>query len=159
LISSPVLGIMPYVARLLSICWCYESFNLLRSKFYRPRAAGDLVRRPRVHETLDRYPDRTVTLVCAPAGFGKTTLLSDWAADCPAPNAWLSLDEQDSSLDRFLAYFVAAVRTIFPSSCAETVALLRALGLPPLGALSTALTNDLDRLAEDPSLLEASASS
>ncbi len=126
-----------------------ESTNLLRSKLYRPRASGDLVRRPRVCEILNRNLDRTVTLVCAPAGFGKTTLLSDWLADDPAPSAWLSLDQYDGDLDRFLTYFVVAVRSVFPSSCADTLALLRAPLAPPLLVLATTLVNDLDRLADD----------
>jgi LuxR family maltose regulon positive regulatory protein len=126
--------------------------NLLRTKLYRPRAAGDLIHRTRVHEILNRHLDRTVTVVCAPAGFGKTTLLSDWLEHAPIPSAWLSLDEHDSDLGVFLSYFVAAVRTLFSSACADTLALLRAPILPPLAHLATALTNDLDRLADEPGL-------
>ena len=72
--------------------------NLLRTKLYRPRATGDLIRRQRVRDTLDRNIERTLTLVCAPVGFGKTTLLSDWLSTAPFPSAWFSLDESDSDL-------------------------------------------------------------
>ena len=94
-----------------------EPLHLLRTKLYRPRPAGDLVRRRRLSEILDGYRDRTVTLICAPAGFGKTTLLTDWLEHCECPSAWLSLDKSDGELGVFLAYFVAAVRTLFPSAC------------------------------------------
>ena len=119
---------------------------------YRPRATGDLVHRPRVCEILDRHLDQAVTLVCAPAGFGKTTLVSDWLDHRSYPSAWLSLDERDGDVAVFLSYFVAAVRTLFPSAGADTLALLHAPVLPPLDLLVTALVNDLDRLADDPAL-------
>jgi LuxR family transcriptional regulator, maltose regulon positive regulatory protein len=130
----------------------FESLHLLRTKLYRPRATGDLVHRPRVYEILNRYLDRPVTLVCAPAGFGKTTLLSAWLERCPVPSAWLALDKGDGDLAIFLSYFVAAIRTLFPAACADTLALLQAPVLPPLASLVTALVNDLDRLADGPGL-------
>ena len=93
-----------------------------------------------------------MTLVCAPAGFGKTTVLSDWLQNSSAPSAWLSLDKSDGDLGVFLSYFIAAVRTLFPAACADTLALLQTPVLPPLGPLVTTLANDLDRLADDPAL-------
>ena len=127
-----------------------EPPHLLRTKLYRPRATGDLIHRPRMCELLDRYLDRAVTLVCAPAGFGKTTLLSDWLEHSPVPSAWLSLDKSDGDLGVFLSYFVAAIRTLFPAACGDTLAMLDAAVLPPLDPLVTTLANDLDRLADDP---------
>src|SRR5512143_3117496 len=91
-----------------------EPLQLLRTKLYRPRPNRDLVHRTRLHEALERYLDKTMTLVCAPAGFGKTTMLTDWLEQCAHPSAWLSLDKSDGDLAVFLAYFVAAVRTLFP---------------------------------------------
>jgi LuxR family transcriptional regulator, maltose regulon positive regulatory protein len=126
-----------------------EPFHLLRTKLYRPRPTRDLVHRTRLHDLLSRNLDRTVTLACAPAGFGKTTMLTDWLERCPYPSAWLSLDKSDSDLGVFLAYLVAAVRTVFPSACADTLTLLQAAVLPPLASLATTLTNDLDCLEDD----------
>ena len=75
-----------------------------------------------------------MTLVCASAGFGKTTLVSSWidslaASQQPSATraAWLSLDESDSDLVVFLRYCVAAIRTVFPESCTETLTLLQAV--------------------------------
>ena len=87
---------------------------------------------PRLIEQLNRSLQQSpFTLVCASAGFGKTTLVSSWLerlAASPQPStqaAWLSLDESDNDLVVFLRYFVAAIRTVFPESCTETLALLR----------------------------------
>jgi LuxR family maltose regulon positive regulatory protein len=129
-----------------------ESLYLLRTKLYRPRVIGGLVRRPRVRDKLERSIDCPLTLVCAPAGYGKTTLLGDWLAHSGHPNAWLTLDEDDSDPAVFLTYFVAAIRTIVPEACAETSTLLHSPQLPPLTGLASALHNDLDRLHNDPAL-------
>lgn len=91
-------------------------------------------------------------LVCAPAGFGKTTLLIDWLERCPNPSAWLWLDERDGELSVFLTFLIAAIRTLFPQACAETLQLLHAPVLPPVRVLATALANELERLREEPLL-------
>jgi LuxR family maltose regulon positive regulatory protein len=129
-----------------------EPLHLLRTKLYRPRLVGDVVHRGRIYELLDRYLDRPATLVCAPAGFGKTTLLSDWLEHCTHLSAWVALDDGDNYLGVFLGYFVAAIRTLFPAACRETFALLHAPVAPPLNRLVTALVNDLDCLADNPAL-------
>ncbi len=67
-----------------------------------------LEERPRLNEGLHRK----LTLISASAGFGKTTLVSEWLADCERPVAWLSLDEMDNDPSRFLTYFIAALQTI-----------------------------------------------
>lgn len=122
--------------------------HLVRAKLYRPRTPSSFAPLPRLHDLLNQDLDRPLTLVCAPLGFGKTTLLSDWLANCPRPSAWLSLDEHDNDLATFLHYLIAAVNTIYPDACVETLTLLRAVTLPPLSVLGAALSNDLDGAAE-----------
>ena len=94
-------------------------------------------------------------LVCAPAGFGKTTLVCSWLEQMGArqgrkttslPFAWLSLDENDSDLRLFLRYFIAAIRTIFSEACSETLALLQAGPQLPLSVLFSTLSNDIEEL-------------
>ena len=130
---------------------------LLQTKLHRPRLASDLVLRPRLLELLNRGLEGRLTLVCAPAGFGKTTLVSSWiesitqspsGVTSPLPAAWLSLDEYDSDLHLFLRYFIAALRTIFKDACAETEELLQAGQHIPLSVLSKTLSNELERLPE-----------
>ncbi len=127
---------------------------LLRAKLYRPRVTRDLVVRPRLLELLDHGLDSRLILVCAPAGFGKTTLISSWldgmaaaGGDRPAPPAaWLSLDEQDGDLVIFVRYFIAALRTLFPDVGSETLALLQAPQQLPMAELFTTLSNEIEAL-------------
>jgi ATP/maltotriose-dependent transcriptional regulator MalT len=86
----------------------------------RPRVAADLADRPRLKEALSRSLDRPLILVAAPAGFGKSTLLSAWLEILDRRHAWLSLDESDNDLRLFLAYFLTAMQSIFPDALAET---------------------------------------
>ena len=70
--------------------------QLVRTKLNWPRANSDLVARPRLLEQLNRQAECSLTLVVAPAGYGKTTLITDWLDSWDRPIAWLSLDEHDS---------------------------------------------------------------
>lgn len=85
---------------------------ILKTKLYIPPARPELVPRPRLTERLNEGAGRRLTLVSAPAGFGKTTLLSAWVSGCGRPVAWVSLDKGDNDPARFWAYFVAALRTV-----------------------------------------------
>jgi LuxR family maltose regulon positive regulatory protein len=86
-----------------------DSLPLIRTKLHRPRVSDDLVLRPHLLHRLNRGLEQKLTLVSAPAGFGKTTLVSEWVASCDRPVAWLSLDDGDNDPVRFLAYLVAAL--------------------------------------------------
>src|SRR4051794_3875219 len=90
------------------------STPLLTTKLYLPPPRPDVVPRPRLIARLDEGLPRPLPLVAAPAGFGKTTLVAAWVAGCGRPAAWLSLDDGDNDPARFLAYLVAALRTIAP---------------------------------------------
>lgn len=79
-------------------------YFIVEAKLHQPRSAGQLVQLLRVQERLTQNVDRPFTLVAAPAGFGKTTLLCEWLRITPRPSAWLSLDEHDNELPTFLAY-------------------------------------------------------
>jgi LuxR family transcriptional regulator, maltose regulon positive regulatory protein len=128
--------------------------TLLQTKLHRPRLPHNLIVRSRLVEWLNRGIDHPLTLVCAPAGFGKTTLVGTWLEKMSAgeggkailPSAWLSLDENDSDLNLFLRYFIAALRTIFKEACAKTLVLLQATRQPPLAVLYTTLSNELAEL-------------
>jgi LuxR family maltose regulon positive regulatory protein len=85
---------------------------LLSTKFYIPPVRPGLVSRPRLIERLNEGLMHKLTLVSAPAGFGKTTLLSEWVRSCGRPVAWVSLDESDNDLARCMAYFVTALQTL-----------------------------------------------
>jgi LuxR family maltose regulon positive regulatory protein len=117
-----------------------------------------LIDRSLLFELLDQGINHPLTLVVASAGFGKTTLVSAWldrlAASQPGevssfPTAWLSLDENDSDLNIFLRYFIAALRTIFPDGCEETLNLLHSRSITPPEYLFANLSNEIEQLAQN----------
>ncbi|MFN8630920.1 MAG: LuxR C-terminal-related transcriptional regulator [Chloroflexota bacterium] len=116
---------------------------LLATKTFVPRRRPQLVPRPRLHGRLNQLDRYRLVLLCAPAGFGKTTLITDWIAERGAPAAWLSLDEGDADPARFLAYLVAAVRTILPEAGGGVLAMLGAPQPPAIDAAMTSLINDV----------------
>jgi LuxR family transcriptional regulator, maltose regulon positive regulatory protein len=124
---------------------------LLETKFYVPRPRHGLVPRPRLSERLERGAASRLTLVSAPAGFGKTTLLAEWLAAGPAAPAgerlaaWLSLDRGDNDPASFWAYVIAALRSVVSGVGESALALLHAPQSPPVEAVLTVLLNDLGR--------------
>ena len=121
----------------------------IRTKLHRPPGAADHLHRQHLLDRLNQRLQRPLTLISAPAGYGKTTLASCWLEACESPSGWLSLHEQDNDLRLFLTYVVAAVQTIFPHALSETMALLNAANLPPLSVLVASLTNELDLIEQD----------
>jgi LuxR family transcriptional regulator, maltose regulon positive regulatory protein len=87
---------------------------LIWTKLRVPQVRPKLVARPDLTERLNPESGRKLTLITAPAGFGKTTLLGEWVATCSDERsiAWVSVDEADNDLARFLSYLVAALGTI-----------------------------------------------
>jgi LuxR family maltose regulon positive regulatory protein len=125
---------------------------VLATKLHVPTPRRQLVPRPRLTRQLsagEAWLPRLV-LVSAPAGFGKTTLLSQWLAGEPAPDrdvAWLSLDDGDNDLRRFLAHLVAAMQALGEEVGVEADALMTSAAAVPTEAVLTSLVNDLDQVA------------
>jgi LuxR family maltose regulon positive regulatory protein len=115
----------------------------LVTKLYIPPPQPKVVLRPRLIERLDEGLYRKLILISAPAGFGKTTLLSEWVAACELPVAWLSLDEGDNDPTRFLSYFVAALQTIAPNIGEGVLGVLQSPHPPPTESILTALLNEI----------------
>jgi len=121
---------------------------ILSTKLYIPPKRSTLVPRPGVLEKLEQGLNRPVTLVSAPAGFGKTTLLSEWHTSengRARPLAWLSLDSEDNDVERFLLYIVAALDTL-EKGISDSVLPLLQMNQPP--ATSIILTSLINALAE-----------
>ncbi|KPJ76375.1 MAG: hypothetical protein AMJ54_12005 [Deltaproteobacteria bacterium SG8_13] len=119
---------------------------LTRTKLHRPQVAGDHLHRQRLVDRLDQRLHRPLTLISAPAGYGKSTLASCWVERSNLPCAWLSLDDSDNDLRLFLAYFIAAIQSIFPHIGSTTRNYLKATNLPPEALLANTLLNDLDQI-------------
>jgi LuxR family maltose regulon positive regulatory protein len=115
---------------------------LIRTKLQRPAIGPDILPRTQLIESLENGRHRKLTLISAPAGYGKSILASLWLEASECPGAWLSLDKNDNNLGVFLNYFIGAIRTIFPESYSETGHLLRGIQPPMQNILATSLIND-----------------
>ena len=125
---------------------------LLVTKLALPPVRADLVPRPRLTNQLQLGIQRPLTLIAAPAGFGKTTLLSTWLEHAPLPAAWISLESGDDDLIRFWSYVFTALERVHPGSGASALALLQVSDLNPLPPIETVLTvwiNDLATLPHE----------
>ena len=122
---------------------------LLATKLHIPRTRPGFVVRPRLVDRLAQAHEGELTLVCAPAGFGKTALLADWARASPSPVAWLSLDDADNDPARFWRHVAAALDTVRPGVAQQVAALLQGLQPTSFEAVVTALVNQLASVAEE----------
>src|SRR5688572_5015952 len=122
---------------------------ILATKLYKPPPRPKIVLRPRLIERLNEGLHRKLTLVSAPAGFGKTTLVSEWVAGCERPATWLSLDEGDNDPTRFLVYLVAALQTIVANIGAGVLGVLQAPQPPSIEAILTTLLNEITSVPDD----------
>ncbi len=122
---------------------------LLATKLYVPHPPASPVPRTRLLQALDGAVTRRLTLLSAPAGFGKTTLLTQWIHDRKIAVAWVSLDEGDNDLNRFLSYVVAALQTLYPHVGSTTLAFLQQSQSLRLEGLLAPLVNELAVLSRD----------
>ena len=117
--------------------------ELLSTKLFIPRPRKNLVPRPRLVERLNTGLEKKLTLIAAPAGFGKTTLLSEWIPQSPRCVTWLSLDEADNDSTRFWAYFISSLQGLRPDFGKGTLALLQSPQAPPISSILTTLINEI----------------
>ena len=126
------------------------STTVLATKLYIPPPRPKIVLRPRLIERLNQgCPSGSkLTLISASAGFGKTTLVSEWVAVCERPVAWLSLDEGDNDITRFLTYLAAALQTIMANIGEGVLDALQSPQPPPTESILTALLNGIATVPE-----------
>jgi LuxR family maltose regulon positive regulatory protein len=99
------------------------SSSFLPDKLNRPQLGIKTLVRERLYQQLDQSLSSKVTMIIAPAGYGKTVLLTDWMTQRTSPTSWLSIDENDNHLHTFIRNLALAVETLFHSSCRETLSL------------------------------------
>jgi len=128
---------------------------LLKTKLYIPPTKSDLLERPRLVNRLLEGLDGKLTLISAPAGFGKTTLLTSWihskeekirSSSSLPPSAWISLDEGDNDPVRFVSYLITALRKIQPEVGGSTFYIMQTPNLPPAEILLVSLINELSEI-------------
>ena len=128
---------------------------VLTTKLYIPSSRTNVVVRPRLikrlNEVLSSSRTPGVTLISAPAGFGKTTLVSEWVTGCKRPTVWLSLDERDNDLTRFLTYLISALQTFVVEIGAGALGMLQASPpqVPSIELILTALINEVGAIPDD----------
>ena len=129
---------------------------LLETKLYIPKWRPGLVSRPRLIERLDQGIERKLTLVSAPAGFGKTTLLAEWLTATPASQraaGWVSLDQSDNDPAFFWAYFITALQKVQSEVGESALSLLHSPQPPPIESVLTTLINEINAIEDDFALI------
>src|SRR4030065_2562341 len=124
---------------------------ILATKLYIPPPRPKIVPRPHLIERLNEglSSGHKLTLISAPAGFGKTTLVSEWVARCDRPVAWLSQDEGDNNPTSFLTYLVAAFQTIAANIGKGVLAFLQSPQPPPIESILIALLNEIAPVSDN----------
>ena len=125
------------------------STPLLSTKLHIPASRAHLVPRPRLVASLNQGSSSKLTLISAPTGYGKTTILCQWLSNCNLPTAWLTLDRADNDPARFLSYLIAAIQRVEPDLGSDALETLRSSSVVSPGTRSpirlalTLLLNDL----------------
>ena len=117
--------------------------TLLAPKLYTPPPCQILVLRPRLTAALSTALTSSLTLVSAPAGYGKTTLVSSWLCEASISSTWLSLDEGDNDPVRFLQYFITALNKIIPTIHSDLLGVLQEKQPDPFKALLNIIINEI----------------
>lgn len=125
-----------------------KSIGLTQSKFQSPSIRDDTLPRQHLVKRLSNWNQTRLTLVSAPAGYGKSTLVSLWLDTIDCPVVWLSLDSTDNDTYTFFAYLTYAIKHVFEDACQELISQLNGLHLPPLKYLTDSLLTELSAIDE-----------
>ena len=117
--------------------------QLLATKLFIPPLRSEVVLRPILVKRLNDGLDRKLTLISAPAGFGKTTLLSEWAERHPGNIVWVSLDDEDNNIRHFWSYFIAGINKIYAEIGSSLLTRLQSQQPPPQNEILTDLINEI----------------
>ena len=120
----------------------------LYAKMHRPPIPADIIPRVRLFEILENGFIHPLTLISAPAGYGKSILVNQWLEISAAPCGWASLDDSDNDLPIFLNYLLEVIQTVFPRQKLKTRSLLNNENLPALKAIARQLLNDIESVPE-----------
>ena len=126
-----------------------KQYPVLSTKLYIPRLRPYVVSRPRLLEKLNEVKERKLALISAPAGFGKTTLLSDWISQVRMPSAWVTLDAGDNDSVHFLIYMIASLHQINKDVGRVALTMLETPQPPPVETVLAALINDIASIQKD----------
>jgi LuxR family maltose regulon positive regulatory protein len=127
--------------------------SLLTTKLQIPRIRTNLVARPSLNEELDEGLRSRLTIISAPAGYGKTTLLAGWAQRRKQNTAWIALDASDDTPSQFWAYFIGSLQVLKPGIGATSLQMLESTPSPAMESVLTRLINDLSEIPDEVGLV------
>jgi len=127
----------------------FDNLNILQTKLHRPPVTDDYIIRKKIIEHLESNISKPLSLMVAPAGYGKSIIVSQWLERTRARYAWFSIDEEHNTLRLFLSYVFVAIQKIFPGSLEQLAHMMQAYELPPLKTISNYLINDLDKISDE----------
>ncbi len=130
-----------------------KQYPLLATKLYIPQPRSALVQRTHLIDRLNDGINHKLTLISAPAGFGKTTLLSEWISQCEMPTAWISLDKGDNDFVQFINYLVAALKSIEASLGRTALSMLQSPQLPEIKSIMINLIKEMSDISNDLALV------
>ncbi|MGC5327243.1 LuxR C-terminal-related transcriptional regulator [Brevibacillus sp. SYSU BS000544] len=125
-----------------------DQMIILQTKLMRPKIPNTIVKRPRLYIKLMSGLAKKVSIISAPAGFGKSTLLSEWTHSLDIPVSWLSLDKGDNDLVRFWTYVVATLTEVTPSLGKRAQSILHSVSIQTVDNMVTLLLNDILELQD-----------
>lgn len=126
-----------------------HTIPLLKTKLYQPFIPSDFMVRERLLKKLSENKDCYLTLVSAPAGYGKSSIVSHWLSIEKRQSCWVSLDTYDNALQQFLVYFIAAIQTISSTSLSKSFALINAFTHASTEVIFSTLINEIDEMEDD----------
>ncbi len=123
--------------------------EIIETKLHAPPLPENHIHRQRLVDNLEKNSELPLQTVTAPAGYGKSTLVSCWLVNHETPHSWISLDERDNDLLQFSTYLVHALVGLFPGAMSKTLQLLEAGNFPPVQVLATTLINEINQIEQN----------
>jgi LuxR family maltose regulon positive regulatory protein len=130
-----------------------SQYPLLETKLYIPPPRPDLVQRTHLIDRLNKGIQHKLTLISAPAGFGKTTLLSEWIFNNETPVAWISLDKGDNDPVHFIHYLIAALQKFDSNIGKPTLDMLQSPQQPPIESIMASLIREISEIPNNCALV------
>ncbi len=121
----------------------FKDITILRTKLHRPQVTNDIISRVDLLDRLNEGRSKPLTLVTAPTGYGKSTLISSWLESSKFKSAWISVDKDNNDFSVFLNYFFTAIRSIFPQLLTNTEKIVNTRDLPDVEKIAEIILNDL----------------
>ncbi len=122
---------------------------ILKTKLNRPKPTSKLILRKEVIDILETGKHKKLALVSAPAGYGKSTLISQWIDQNDFPHSWYSLDKSDNDINSFLQYTIAGIQSVYKNIGADAIKLMESNSNPSFETIATHIINDLYEIQED----------